>query len=136
MREDKHVKSGKNVKAFIMLSIILLIAFAGCTGKEKTVSTPGGDVKISEGSGLGPDWCKAGTSMTNTGVQGQGYSFVIKGMTTYQGKDVCEADAKFDQGWQSGSMTYYYSQDGKYMHMVMKDASGSIINEMDVNNPQ
>ena len=127
------MRTYKNTKVLIVLSIILLIAFAGCTGKkEQTISSPGGDVKVIEGSG--PSWCKAGTTMTQ-GQQGQ-YSFVIKGITTYKGQEVCEADATYDQGGQSGSVTYYFSQDNKYMHMIMKDASGNVINEIDTNSPQ
>ena len=136
MRTDENIKTGKNAKVVMILSIVLLIAFAGCTGKEQTVSTPNGDVKVSQGSGLGPDWCKAGASMTNAGPQGSSYSFVIKGITTYQGKEVCEAGATFDQGGQSMNVVYYYSQDNKYMYMIMKDASGKIINEMDTSTPQ
>ena len=135
MRTDKHVKSGKNVKAFLILSIILLIAFTGCTAKTQTVSTPGGDVKVSQGSGLGPDWCKPGTTMESL-AQSQGYSLIVKGPTTYLGKAVCEADATYTQGGQSMGITYYYTQDGKYMHLIMKDAPGNIINEMDTNAPQ
>lgn len=128
------MRKDRNTKILIILSVILLIAFAGCTAKnQQTINTPNGDVKISQDVGAaGPDWCKAGTSVT-TSQQGQ-YSFVTKGLTTYKGQEVCEADATFDQGGQSGSMTYYFSKDSKYAHIIMKDASGNIINEMDVNN--
>ena len=71
MRTDIGKKTGKNVKVFIILSIILLIAFAGCTGKDQTITTPDGEVKISKGSGSGPDWCKAGTKITLTGANGK-----------------------------------------------------------------
>lgn len=127
------MKTDKNNKILIVLSIVLLIAFAGCTGKnEQTISSPNGDVKVSQGDS-GPDWCKAGTSMTQ-GQQGQ-FSFVIKGLTTYKGQEVCEADAEYDQGGQATSVKYYFSKDNKYMHMIMKDASGKIINEQDINAP-
>ena len=131
MRTDKHVESGKHVKAFIMVSIILLIAFAGCTAKPQTGNSTAGDVK----SGLGPDWCKAGASVVNSASH-QGYSLVVKGVTTYSGKEVCEADATYEQGGQSMGIIYYYSQDGKYMHMIVKDASGKIVSDSDINVPQ
>jgi len=128
----------RNTKILIILSIILLIAFAGCTAKnEQTVNTSGGDEKISTeaGTGVGPDWCKTGASVGSTQQQGH-YSYVIKGLTTYKGQEVCEADATFSDGTgNSGSVTYYFSKDTKYAHVIMKDASGNIINEMDVNNP-
>jgi hypothetical protein len=127
------MKTGKGTKILLVLSVMLLIAFSGCTAKnEQTINTPNGDVKVSQGV-VGPDWCKAGTSMTQ-GQQGQ-FSFVIKGLTTYKGQEVCEADATYDQGGQSASVKYYFSKDNKYMHMIMKDASGKIINEQDINSP-
>src|SRR5659263_333892 len=72
MRTDMDTKTGKNVKIFIILSIILLIAFAGCAAKDQTITTPDGEVKVSQGSGSGPAWCKAGTKITSTGADGQG----------------------------------------------------------------
>jgi hypothetical protein len=127
------MKTSKNIKILLILSVILLMVFSGCTApKEQVAKTPSGDVKVSEGSG-GPDWCKAGTSMTQ-GQQGQ-FSFVIKGLTTYKGQEVCEADATYDQGGQPASVKYYFSKDNKYMHMIMKDASGKVINEQDMNAP-
>lgn len=116
-----------------ILLIVTIAIIAGCIGNEQTVKTPSGDVKVSQGTGAGPDWCKAGTSVTSN-QQGQ-YSFVIKGLTTYKGQEVCEATATFDSAGQSGSMIYYFSKDNKYMHMIMKDASGKIINEIDTNSP-
>lgn len=127
------MKTGKYTKTLLVLSVILLMAFSGCTGKnEQTINTSNGDMKVSQGV-VGPDWCKAGTSMAQ-GQQGQ-FSFVIKGLTTYKGQEVCEADAVYDQGGQSTSATYYFSKDNKYMHMIMKDASGKVINEQDINSP-
>lgn len=127
------MKTGKNTKILLVLLAVLLIAFSGCTApSEQTITSPGGDIKVSEGSG-GPDWCKTGSSLTQ-GPQGQ-FSFVIKGLTTYKGQEVCEAYATYDQGGQSASVTYYFSKDSKYMHMIMKDASGNIISEQDINSP-
>jgi hypothetical protein len=42
----------------LVLSVMLLIAFSGCTVKnEQTVNTPNWDVKVSHGV-AGPDWCQ------------------------------------------------------------------------------
>lgn len=120
--------------AITVLLIIASAIIAGCVENEKTIKTSEGDVKVSEGSS-GPDWCKAGTSVTSVTSSQQGqYSFVIKGLTTYKGQEVCEADATFDNAGQSESVTYYFSKDNKYAHIIMKDASGNIINEMNTSN--
>jgi len=129
------MKIYKNTKILMVLSIVLLIAFAGCTSKtEQTIQSPGGDIKVVEGSG--PDWCKTGSSMTSEQTtQGQ-YSYVIKGITTYKGQEVCEAEATVSAAGQQGySMTYYFSKDTKFAHIIMKDASGKVINDMDVTQP-
>jgi len=125
----------KNTKILIVLSIVLLIAFAGCTSKtEQTVPAPGGDVNVVEGSG--PDWCKAGSSITQGQTQQGQYSYVIKGITTYKNQEVCEAEATVSGGGQQGySMTYYFSKDSKFAHIILKDASGNVVNDMDVTQP-
>ena len=71
MRTDIGTKTGKNVKVLMIISIILLTAFAGCTTKEQTITTPGGDLKVSQGSGSGPAWCKIGTKMTTKDKSGK-----------------------------------------------------------------
>jgi hypothetical protein len=125
------MKTNKNTKILMVLSIVLLIAFAGCTSTTKTEqTTPGGNVSTIEGSG--PDWCKAGSSLTQGQTQQGQYSYVIKGMTTYKNQEVCEAEATVTQaGQQSYSMTYYFSKDSKFSHLIMKDASGNVVKDMD-----
>ena len=59
---DKDMKTYKNAKILIILSIVLLVTFAGCTGKENTIKTKCGDVKMSECSG--PNWYQAVTKVT------------------------------------------------------------------------
>lgn len=132
MRTDKNIKTSKNVKAIILLSIILLTAFAGCTTKEQTISTPGGDLKVSQGSGSGPAWCKTGTKMTMTGATGQQGSYEIKGIVNYEGREVCLAEYVSDEG----SMEQYFSQDSSYMVMITKDKSGKVINKLDMSQPK
>ncbi len=132
MRPDIGTKTGKNVKVFMIISIILLTAFAGCTTKEQTISTPGGDLKVSQGSGSGPAWCKTGTKMTMTGVNGQQGSYEIKGIVNYEGREVCLSEYVGDEG----SMEQYFSQDSSYMVMITKDKSGKIINKLDMSQPK
>lgn len=127
----ENMKNSKNMKILIILSIIVLVAFAGCTGTQDTIKTPDGEVKISQG-GSGPDWCKAGTKMTTTGADGKQGSFEIKGITTYEGKEVCESEWKSDEG----SMTQYFNEDSSYLVMISKDKSGNIINKVDMSQPK
>ena len=125
------MKTKKNTKILIILSIIGLIAFAGCTGKQDTIKTPDGEIKVSEG-GSGPDWCKAGTKMTTTGADGKQGSFEIKGITNYEGKEVCESHWSSDEG----SMTQYFNEDSSYLVKISKDTSGKIINKVDMSQPK
>lgn len=117
--------------ALVVLLVMISIIIAGCIGNEQTVKTPSGDVKVSQGTGTGPDWCKAGTSVTSSGPQGEG-SFTIKGMTTYQGKDVCESE------WTTtdGTMTQYFSEDGSFVATVTKDKTGKVIQEFNYSAPK
>lgn len=117
--------------AVTILLIVVISIIAGCVGNEQTVKTPSGDVKISQGSGAGPDWCKAGTKITASGPQGEG-SFTIKGITTYQGKDVCESE------WATtdGTMTQYFNKDGSFTATVMKDKTGKVTQEFNYSAPK
>jgi len=113
------MKKGKNTIILLILSVVLLMAFSGCSSpSEQVIKTPDGEVKISEGSG--PDWCKTGTMMTTTGPDGKQVSYAIKGITTYEGKEVCES------GWDSneGSYKMYVSKDSTYYIMVITDKFG------------
>ncbi len=114
-----------------ILLIVTIAIIAGCVGNEQTVKTPSGDVKISQGSGTGPDWCKAGTKITASSPEGEG-SFTIKGITTYQGKDVCESE------WTTtdGTMTQYFNEDGSFTATVMKDKTGKVIREFNYSAPK
>jgi hypothetical protein len=132
MRTDTGTKTGKNGKVLVIISIILLIAFAGCTGKEQTITTPDGNVKVSQGSGSGPAWCKAGTKMTTTGANGQQGSYEIKGIVNYEGREVCLSEYISDEG----SMEQYFSEDSSYVVMITKDKSGKVINKIDMSQPK
>lgn len=117
--------------AVTILLIVTIAIIAGCIGKEQTIKTPSGDVKVSQGTGAGPNWCKAGTSVTSSSPQGEG-SFTIKGMTTYQGKDVCESE------WATtdGTMTQYFNEDGSFTATVIKDKTGKVIQEFNYSAPK
>lgn len=114
-----------------VLPVLILAVLSGCVG-QKTITTPAGKVTVEEG-GVGPSWCKAGTKMTMTqtipGSQGPS-SFEIKGLTTHNGTEVCEADYNYDQG----AMTYYFNQKGDYIVMDYKDKNGNVIQEMNIGN--
>lgn len=122
-----------NRKAIIIVVLIFVVAaLSGCVTGPKTVVGPGGEkVTVSEGTGTGPDWCKAGTKITSSG-QGQQGSFEIKGITTYKDTQVCEAIYTTDQG----SMVQYFNEKGDYMVMVYKDKDGKVIQEVNIANPK
>ncbi len=113
----------------VTMLVVIAVTLSGCVTGQKEVTVPGGKVKINEG-GTGPDWCKAGTKITSTGT-GQDRSFEIKGITTHNGTEVCEAEYIYDQG----SMTQYFNKDSSYMVMVYKDKEGKVIQEMNIANP-
>ena len=109
----------KNIKILLIALVILLIAFSGCvTRNEQVTKTQTGNVNVSEGSG--PDWCKPGSVMTMTLQDGKQVSYSIKGITTYEGKEVCES------GWNNtdGSYNTYMNQNKTYNVMVVTDKSG------------
>lgn len=132
MRTDMDTKTGKNVKIFIILSIILLIAFAGCAAKDQTITTPDGEVKVSQGSGSGPAWCKAGTKMTQTGANGQQGSYEIKGIVNFEGKEVCLSEVTSNEG----TMEQYFNEDSSYMVIISKDKSGKEISRQELSQPK
>ena len=128
------------MKKVIILSVIAVLIFSGCTEKTGTeIQTNDGKLTVSEGTGSGPDWCKAGTSSTygSNSPGGEGsFKYIIKGITTYKGKQVCEAEAKITgSNAETVYYTQYFSQDQKYVAMIMKDSSGKVISENEFNNP-
>ncbi len=128
------------MKKMIFLPIMAMVIFAGCTGNTGTeIQTNEGKLTVSEGTGVGPEWCKAGTTSTFTSAApgGQGSaSFIVKGITTYKGKQVCEAEAKIiGTGSESIYTTQYFTQDGKYFVTIIKDSSGHVLSENQVGNP-
>ncbi len=119
----------KNKIILAIISIFVIATLSGCVTGPKTVTTPDGKVTVNEGTG--PDWCKAGTKITTSGQGAQG-SFEIKGITTHNGTDVCEA--VYTSG--EGTMTQYFNEKGDYMVMVSKDKDGKVIQEINIANPK
>lgn len=128
------------MKKIIILSLLVVIIFSGCTEKTGTeIQTNEGTLTVSEGTGSGPEWCKAGTSSTFAsnapGSEGS-VNYVVKGLITYKGKQVCELEAKVTgSNAETVYYTQYFSQDEKYFAMIIKDSSGNILSENEVNNP-
>ena len=111
----------KNKMILAIISIFIIATFSGCIkGPEE------GKVTVNK-IGAGPDWCKAGTKIT---VSGQG-SFEIKGITKHNGTEVCEAEYIHDQG----SMTQYFNEKKDYIVMIYKDKNGTVIQQIDIANP-
>lgn len=106
--------------------------FSGCTEKTGTeIQTPEGKITVSEGTGAGPEWCPAG--ITETRDSG---TLIIKGITTYKGRQVCQAEGKVTEaGGETSYYVNYYTEDFKYVVIIMKDSSGKVISENEVNNP-
>lgn len=105
-----------NKIVIIILLISAIAVFAGCESKKGT--TPG----------TGTDWCKAGSKIISSTPESEG-TFLIKGLTTYQGKEVCEAEWSYD----GGSMTQFFNEDGSYGVTIIKDKDGNIIQEISAN---
>lgn len=118
----------KNKIILVILLIFGVATLSGCITGPKTISGPGGKVTVNEGTG--PDWCKTGTKITASG-QGQQGSFEIKGITTHNGTEVCEAEYVYDQG----SMIQYFNEKGDYIVMVSKDKNGTITQQINITNP-
>ncbi len=121
----------KNMKILAVLSIVLLTVLSGCIEKEKTITNPGEDIKISEGSG--PDWCKAGMKVISTGPNGEQALFEIKGIVDYKdNEEVCLLE------WTSneGSVEKYFNKDHSYYVAIVKDKSGKVVNISDMSRDQ
>ena len=110
----------KNKIILAIISIFIIATLSGCVTGPKTISTPDG--KVNEGTG--PAWCKAGTKVMSSGPQGEG-SYEIKGITTYEDKSVCEAEMKVSgvPGGE-GVWKYYFTENGEYAVIIMKDPTG------------
>ena len=112
------------MKEIVIVLIMASVIAAGCAGPKTEIQTEAGKVTVQEGIGTGPVWCKAGTTVTTE----QG-SLVVKGITTYKGKQVCEMDGKFTVAGQEMYTTQYVTEDNSYAVTIIKDASGKVLSE-------
>lgn len=120
-------------KMMIVFLVVLSLFVTGCIGNKQTIVTPEGTTEIEN---IGSGWCKEGTKITTNTPQGTG-TFIIKGITTYKDKEVCEALYQVTgDDIEGGTMTQYYTKDGKYSVIVYKDASGDVVNEIEMNIPK
>lgn len=102
-----------------ILSIFVVAVLSGC------VTGPGPGTKVTLNEGTGPDWCKAGTKVTTSGgIQGES-TYEIKGITTYEGKSVCESEMKVSRlPGEGGTWKYYFTENNQFAVIVMKDSTG------------
>lgn len=66
------------------------------------------------------EWCKSGDRITIQTIKGQ-EEFIIKGTTTYQGREVCLAEQIYD----NSKKIRYFSKDGKFVSEIATSSSGS-----------
>jgi len=119
----------KNIKVFVMLSIIAFIAFAGCTEKnEQTSNTSQGDVQMPQGdvqiSGeQGKEFIsKCPEKQKRTTAPG-GSIYEPMGIVEYEGKAYCLTVQSSPDG---GSFLEQYVNDETWIS-IYKDGSGKII---------
>lgn len=122
----------KKITMLVLLIFVTAATLSGCITGQKKVDIPGGGKVIINEGDVGPDWCKTGTKITSSGIQGQQGSFEIKGITTYNDTKVCEAEYIYDKG----SMVQYFNEKGDYVVMLYKDKNGTVIQQIAANNPK
>jgi len=105
----------------------------GAAGEKTTITqkTEEGEAKVTVTTGKEEGgWCNEGASWSYSGPQGAA-SFIIKGKTTYNGKEVCEAE--YIDKTDNKKMIVYFNEDQSYMHMVISDlTSGQKLMEYDM----
>ncbi len=124
------------MKKIMILMIMVSAIVAGCAGPKTEIQTEAGKVTVQEGTGIGPEWCKAGTTANVDAASAGGQmTFVVKGLTTYKGKQVCESEGKYTGAGLEMYYTQYFTQDGKYFVTIIKDSSGNVLSENEAPNP-
>lgn len=109
------------MKKMIVLLAIFAVISLGCVGKDKLQTNDrSGSQTVTDENGNSYDWCISNiVNQSNKSDTG----FTIKGITEYQGIEVCEAEWKYE----GGSVTEYFTEDGNAT-MIYKDINGNIIN--------
>ena len=134
------------MKKYVVVLIAIFLISACVGGGKTSTETPKGaegekttmtqkteegkaKVTITTGKEEG-DWCNEGASWSYSGPQGIA-SFVIKGKTTYNGKEVCQAE--YIDKTENKKMIVYFNEDQSYVHMVIYDlSSGQKLMEYDM----
>lgn len=83
---------------------------------DAEVITDNDNVSVSEYTGESVDWCTIGNTVTEGNKQ-----LTIKGLTTYEGREVCQAEVING----NEKTIFYFSQDGSYKSMKSTSSSGS-----------
>lgn len=111
----------------IIILVLVSTVLLGCIDQKGSL---GGKTIDIEGKSIdnltGNDWCKTGTNLTSVGPEGNLVPFEIKGITSHNGMQLCEAD--YDN---NGTMVQYFNKNKSYNIMVIKSGNGT--QEIDVN---
>lgn len=104
--------------------------------KPAKVPQPASQSSASDASPAAPasssgsdEWCKAGSAWnmsSSGGAQGAGsFQAKVDGLTQFKGGTYCKASYSMTQGSQSSTYTYYFTQSGKDVWMVLTMPDGS-----------
>lgn len=66
------------------------------------------------------DWCNPGT-VENVDVLGDKQQFIVKGLTTYEGNEVCQSEYTY----KDGKSVRYVSKDGSFNVMTSSSSGGT-----------
>ncbi len=107
------------MKKIITVALLLLtVSLLGCIGTQNDEKT---SLKSTN------EWCKTGTIIQSVGPLGNITNFEVKGITTHNGLQLCEAD--YDS---NGTLVQYFNENKSYNTMVIKSANGTTM-EINVN---
>lgn len=106
------------MKKKIVLLITFMVISLGCVSKDKLQTNEDRDLQTVTEDPY--DWCAPGDIINSSNESYTG--FIIKGMTEYQGEDMCEAEWKYE----GGSVTELFTEDGNTT-MIYKDINGNVI---------
>jgi hypothetical protein len=112
--------------------VALLVVVAGCSGG----GGPGAGGDGGDGAGSA-DWCQQGSSYSYTNPQtGDAASMNIEGIVQHEGRQTCKAvwqsEASGGQGQtQIARMELYFTEDSEYTHVIMYDADGNELYEVE-----
>ena len=109
------------IRKIIIVSILIIaVILSGCIDQKI-------EKKTTE-EGKGSYWCKVGMKLpANVGNAG---IFTIKGITEYNGTEVCEAVIESE----SGSIVQYFNQKNDYAVILYKGKDGKVVEEINLNN--